>query len=227
MLASIGKLLFFLILWFVVGLYLIPVFLKRMRKLMSDETMLIVSLGLCFGMVVMAAHTGFSPAFGAFIMGSILAETIEAETIEHLVKPVKDLFGAIFFVSVGMMVDPAMITEYALPIIVITLIVILGQSFFGTLGVLLAGQPLKVAMQCGFSLTQIGEFAFYHCFVGCFPACDESLPLSHRSGRIGNHHFPYSLHDSLGWPCLRVCRQASSATLDGLHLALFVGRTIA
>lgn len=160
MLASIGKLLFFLILWFVVGLYLIPVFLKRMRKLMSDETMLIVSLGLCFGMVVMAAHTGFSPAFGAFIMGSILAETIEAETIEHLVKPVKDLFGAIFFVSVGMMVDPAMIAEYALPIIVITLIVILGQSFFGTLGVLLAGQPLKVAMQCGFSLTQIGEFAF-------------------------------------------------------------------
>ena len=160
MLGSIGKLLFFLILWFVVGIYLIPELLKRCRKLMSEETLLIVSLGLCFGMVVMAAHTGFSAAFGAFIMGSILAETVEAESIERLVKPVKDLFGAVFFVSVGMMVDPAMIVEYALPIIVITLAVILGQSLFGTLGVLLAGQPLKTAMQCGFSLTQIGEFAF-------------------------------------------------------------------
>lgn len=160
MLESIGKLLFFLILWFVVGIYLIPELLKRCRKLMSEETLLIVSLGLCFGMVVMAARTGFSAAFGAFIMGSILAETVEAESIERLVKPVKDLFGAVFFVSVGMMVDPGMIVEYALPIIVITLAVILGQSLFGTLGVLLAGQPLKTAMQCGFSLTQIGEFAF-------------------------------------------------------------------
>lgn len=160
MLESIGKLLFFLILWFVVGIYLIPELLKRCRKLMSEETLLIVSLGLCFGMVVMATRTGFSAAFGAFIMGSILAETVEAESIERLVKPVKDLFGAVFFVSVGMMVDPAMIVEYALPIIVITLAVIFGQSLFGTLGVLLAGQPLKTAMQCGFSLTQIGEFAF-------------------------------------------------------------------
>lgn len=160
MLGSIAKLLFFLILWFVVGIYLIPGLLKRCRKLMSEETLLIVSLGLCFGMVVMASHTGFSAAFGAFIMGSVLAETVEAESIARLVKPVKDLFGAIFFVSVGMMVDPTMIAEYALPIVVITLAVILGQSFFGTLGVLLAGQPLKTAMQCGFSLTQIGEFAF-------------------------------------------------------------------
>ena len=160
MLESVAKLLFFLILWFVVGIYLIPELLKRCRKLMSDETMLIVSLGLCFGMVVIAAHTGFSAAFGAFIMGSILAETLEAEHIEQLVKPVKDLFGAIFFVSVGMMVDPGMIVEYAIPILVITLAVIVGQSLFGTLGVLLSGQPLKTAMQCGFSLTQIGEFAF-------------------------------------------------------------------
>ncbi|WP_291584582.1 cation:proton antiporter [Bacteroides sp.] len=160
MLESIGKLLFFLILWFVVGIYLIPEFLKRCRKLMSEETLLIVSLALCFGMVVIAANTGFSAAFGAFIMGSILAETIEAESIDRLVKPVKDLFGAIFFVSVGMMVDPAMIGEYALPILVITVAVILGQALFGTFGVVLAGQPLKTAMQCGFSLTQIGEFAF-------------------------------------------------------------------
>ncbi|MEG1562828.1 MAG: cation:proton antiporter [Bacteroides sp.] len=160
MLSSIGKLLFFLILWFVVGIYLIPEFLKRCRKLMNEETLLIVSLALCFGMVVMAAKTGFSAAFGAFIMGSILAETIEAESIERLVKPVKNLFGAIFFVSVGMMVNPEMIVAYAVPILVLTLAVVLGQAFFGTFGVVLAGQPLKTAMQCGFSLTQIGEFAF-------------------------------------------------------------------
>lgn len=160
MMESILKLMFFLVLWFVVGIYLIPGLLKRCRRLMSDETLLIVSLGLCFAMVVMAAKTGFSPAFGAFIMGSILAETAEAESIERLVAPVKDLFGAVFFVSVGMMVDPAMIVEYAVPILVITLAVIGGQAVFGTLGVLLSGQPLKTAMQCGFSLTQIGEFAF-------------------------------------------------------------------
>lgn len=160
MVYSILKLLFFLILWFVVGIYGIPLFLKRVRKLMSDETLLIVSLALCFGMVYLAALVGFSPAFGAFIMGSILSETIESEHIGKLVSPVKDLFGAIFFVSVGMMVDPAMIVEYKYRILVIVLAVLLGQTIFGTTGVLLSGQPLKTAMQCGFSLTQIGEFAF-------------------------------------------------------------------
>ena len=157
---SIVRLVFFLILWLVVGLYLIPILLKRVRKLMSDETLLIVSLAFCFGMVYLAAAVGFSPAFGAFIMGSILSETVESEHIEHLVAPVKDLFGAIFFVSVGMMVDPHMIVEYRYPILAIVGAVLLGQTVFGTLGVLLSGQPLKTAMQCGFSLTQIGEFAF-------------------------------------------------------------------
>ncbi|MBQ4184323.1 MAG: cation:proton antiporter [Bacteroidales bacterium] len=160
LLGSIGKLVFFLILWFLVGIFLIPLLLRKTKKLMNEETMLVVALGLCFGMVVVAAQTGFSAAFGAFIMGSILAETIEAEHIEKLVKPVKDLFGAIFFVSVGMMVDPAMIAAHYLPIIFITLTVIVGQLIFATLGVLLAGRPLKEAMQCSFSLTQIGEFAF-------------------------------------------------------------------
>ena len=157
---SVGKLVFFLVLWILVGIYLIPLLLRKAKQLMNDETLLVVALGLCFGMVVLAAKTGFSAAFGAFIMGSILAETIEAEHIEHLVKPVKDLFGAIFFVSVGMMVDPAMIAQYWLPIVIITLTVIVGQLVFATTGVLLSGQNLKTAMQCGFSLTQIGEFAF-------------------------------------------------------------------
>ena len=157
---SILKLVFFLILWLVVGIYLVPLILRKTKKLMNDETLLVFSLGLCFMMVVVAAKTGFSAAFGAFIMGSILAETLEAEHIEHLVKPVKDLFGAIFFVSVGMMVDPAMIGQYWFPILIITLTVIVGQAFFATVGVLLSGQPLKTAVQSGLSLTQIGEFSF-------------------------------------------------------------------
>lgn len=157
---SISKLVFFLVLWFAAGIYIIPTVLKAVKKLMTDETLLVVALGMCFGMVVMAARAGFSPAFGAFMMGSILAETLEAEKIDRLVKPVKDLFGAVFFVSVGMMVNPAMVAEYAVPIVVITLVIVLGQSIFGTFGVLLSGKSLKMSMQCGFCLTQIGEFAF-------------------------------------------------------------------
>lgn len=160
MVYSIGKLMFFLLLWFLTGIYIIPTFFRRTRLLMGEETMLIVSLGMCFLMVVFASYVGFSSALGAFVMGSILAETIEAEKIGHLVKPVKDLFAAIFFVSVGMMVDPAMIVQYAWPVVIITLTVLVGQAFFGTFGVVLAGQPLKTAMQSGFCLTQIGEFAF-------------------------------------------------------------------
>ena len=138
MVYSIGKLLFFLLLWFLTGIYIIPAFFRRTRLLMGDETLLIVSLGLCFLMVVFATAVGFSSALGAFVMGSILAETIEAEKIERLVKPVKDLFAAIFFVSVGMMVDPGMIAQYIWPIVIITLTVLVGQSVFGTLGVVLA-----------------------------------------------------------------------------------------
>ena len=160
MLMSILKLVFFLILWFVVGIYLIPLLLKKTKSLMSEETLLITALALCFGMVVLASAVGFSAAFGAFIMGSIMAETVEAEKIERLVNPVKDLFGAIFFVSVGMMVDVALIAQHIVPILCIIAAIMLGQTLLSTGGFLLAGQPLKTAMQCSFSLTQIGEFAF-------------------------------------------------------------------
>lgn len=160
MVYSIGKLLFFLLLWFVTGIYIIPTFFRHTRLLMGEETLLIVSLGLCLSMVVFATYVGFSSALGAFVMGSILAETIEAEKIGRLVRPVKDLFAAIFFVSVGMMVDPGMIVRYMWPIVIITLTVLVGQAVFGTFGVVLAGQPLKTALQSGFCLTQIGEFAF-------------------------------------------------------------------
>lgn len=157
---AMSKMAFFILLWFIVGIFVIPLLLRKVRHLMSDETMLIVSLGLCFSMVVTAASVDFSPAFGAFVMGSIMAETLEAERIHKLVNPVKDLFGAIFFVSVGMMVDPLMIAKYWLPILIIIAGIVIGQLVFGTLGVILTGKGLKVALQSSFSLTQIGEFAF-------------------------------------------------------------------
>ncbi len=160
LLNSILKVSFFLVLWFLIGIYVLPVFFKKSRKIMNDETLLIISLGLCLLMVVVATKTGFSAALGAFIMGSILAETIDAERIEHIIKPVKDLFGAIFFVSVGMLVDPAILVEYIWPIVIITFVTIFGKALFSTLGVLLSGQSLKTSVQSGFSLAQIGEFAF-------------------------------------------------------------------
>ena len=160
MLTSILQLGFFLILWFTVGIYLIPLFLKKVKPLLTEETLLITALALCFGMVVFASAVGFSAAFGAFVMGSILSETVEAKQIEHLVNPVKNLFGAIFFVSVGMMVDVALIIEYIVPILCIIAAIMLGQTILSTCGFLLSGQSLKTSMQCSFSLTQIGEFAF-------------------------------------------------------------------
>ena len=160
MLGIVARILFFLILWFVVGIFLIPMLLRRMRKLINDETLLIVALGLCFLMAVVSSEVGFSSAFGAFVMGSILAETVEADKIIRLVEPVKNLFGAIFFVSVGMLVEPAVIAEYAVPIVVLVLTILAGQAVFGSFGYLLGGQTLKTAMKCGFSMAQIGEFAF-------------------------------------------------------------------
>ena len=160
MLTSILKIVFFLVLWFVVGIFAVPLFLRSVRKLISGETLLIVSLGLCCLMAVVSSKVGFSSAFGAFVMGSILAETVEADKIIRLVEPVKNFFGAIFFVSVGMLVDPGILVAYAVPIAVLVLTIIVGQAVFGTAGYMLSGQPLKQAMRCGFSMAQIGEFAF-------------------------------------------------------------------
>lgn len=160
MLGSILQLGFFLVLWFTVGIYFIPLILRKLKPLMNDETLLILALAMCFGMVVGASAVGFSAAFGAFVMGSILAETVEAEKIEHLVAPVKNLFGAIFFVSVGMMVDVSLIIEYIVPILCIIAAIMLGQTILSTGAFLISGQSLKTSMQCSFSLTQIGEFSF-------------------------------------------------------------------
>lgn len=160
MVGSILKIVFFLVLWFVVGIFLVPWFLRSVRKLINSETLLIVALGLCCFMAVLSTKVGFSSAFGAFVMGSILAETIEAERIAKLVEPVKNLFGAIFFVSVGMLVDPNVIVSYAVPIVALVITILIGQAVFGTVAFMLGGQSLKSAMRCGFSMAQIGEFSF-------------------------------------------------------------------
>ena len=160
MIGSVVKIGFFLVLWLVVGIFAIPLFLRSVRRLINNEVLLIVSLGLCCAMAVLSTQVGFSSAFGAFIMGSILAETVEAEKIERLVEPVKNLFGAIFFVSVGMLVDPHILLSYALPIAVLVLTILVGQAIFGSLAFMLGGESLKSAMRCGFSMAQIGEFSF-------------------------------------------------------------------
>jgi CPA2 family monovalent cation:H+ antiporter-2 len=160
MLISVVKLVFFLIAWFVTGIFFIPTLLRMTRKIMNEETLLVTSVGLCLLMVVLATQVGFSPALGAFIMGSILAETTQAEKIEHLIKPVKELFGAVFFISVGMLINPAMLVKYAVPVLIITVVTLIGKTLSTGIGALLSGQPLKTSVQAGMSLAQIGEFSF-------------------------------------------------------------------
>lgn len=175
---TLSKIGFFVILWFVVGIFTVPLLLRKIRKHLTNEILVIVSLALCFLMAVLSAQVGFSSAFGAFVMGSILAETIEGSKIVKVVDPIKDLFGAIFFVSVGMLVEVQVLLEYALPIVAIVAFIIVGQAIFGTLAFLFSGQSLKTSMQCSFSMAQIGEFPFIIATLG--------LSL----GVIGNFIYP-------------------------------------
>ncbi len=211
---SICKLMFYLILWYVVGVWFIPTFFKRCRRFMNQETLLVVSMGLCFGMAVLSTLCGFSLELGSFIGGSIIAGTIMAERIEHVVQPVKDLFGAVFFISVGMMVDPGIIASYWDTILILAVVVICGMILFGTLGMLFTGQTLKVAMESGFSLTQIGEFSFIIASLGMsLGVLQESLypiivavsvitifttpyfiRMSQPAYRFVEHHLPAPLH---------------------------------
>lgn len=167
MLFNLGKLAFFLILWFLVGIYLIPTILKKTSKYLNDEILLIVGIGLCFTMVAFAEGVGFSSALGAFVMGSILAETIQSERIEKLLNPIKDLFGAVFFVSVGMMLSPSVLVEHWATVLVITLVVFVADVLFVTIGVIISGKGLENAVHSGFSLAQLGEFGFIIAGVGC------------------------------------------------------------
>lgn len=198
LLFSLLKLLFFLILWFAAGIFFIPTLLRATKNLMNDETLLVASIGLCFAMVLLAEKLGFSQAFGAFITGSILAETLSAERIERIVRPVRDLFGAVFFVSVGMMIVPSMIVEYAVPIIVITLVTIFGKTISTFVGALLAGQPLKQSVQTGASFGLIGEFSFIIAQLGLTlkVTSDFLYPITIAVSAITTFTAPYLIKNS-------------------------------
>ena len=157
---QLGMLVLYLALWLILGIYILPTLLRKAEKFMNDETLLLASLGICFGMVLLAEALGFSSALGAFLAGSLLAGTVHAERVEHLTSGVKDLFGSIFFLSVGMLIDPAMIVKYLVPILILTVVTIVCKLIISSLGVLLSGQSLSKAIRCGCSLAQIGEFAF-------------------------------------------------------------------
>lgn len=195
---TVLKLLFFLALWFIGGIFLIPTFLRKVKSLMDEETLLILSLGLCLGMVVLATKAGFSAELGAFIMGSILAETTSAEKIEHLIKPVKDLFGSIFFVSVGMMIDPGTIVQYAWPVVCVTLLTLFGKLFSTTAGALVSGQPFKQSVQVGMSMAQIGEFAFIVATLGLSlgVTSDFLFPVAVGASAITTFTTPYMIRSS-------------------------------
>ena len=200
---------FFLIVWFTFGIFLIPTFLRWMRRFMTEEILCIVAVGLCFGMVVLADAAGFSTALGAFVMGAILAETIEADVIHRVVTPIKNLFGAVFFVSVGMLVDPSVLAKYWLPVLIIALTVVFFKSLSATLGVVLSGRPLKTAMQSGFCFCQIGEFSFIIAGLGLSYGVirDELYPIIVSVSIITTFVTPYMIKAGLPayeflWPKL-------------------------
>ncbi len=199
MLYSIAKLLFFLVIWFLVGVFVLPSALNHCRKFLNGETLLVVSMGLCLGMAVFSVYCGFSLALGAFVMGSILAGTSYAERIEHVTTPVKDLFGAVFFISVGMMVRPEILVQYWLPILILSLVVIVGMIVFGTFGMLITGQSLRISIRSGFSLTQIGEFAFIIATLGMgLGVLDENLyPIIVAVSVITTFTTPYFIKMSI------------------------------
>ena len=160
LLKKVGVLAVTLVVWFVVGILIIPTFLRKVRPYLNDETLIILALGLCLGMVLTAEEAGFSSAIGAFVMGMVLAETLEAHRIEHLMAPLKNVFAAIFFVSVGMMINPSSLVEYWPSILFVSVVIIVGMIVFGTLGCWWGGETMKDAMSTGFSFVQIGEFSF-------------------------------------------------------------------
>lgn len=195
MVFTVLKLLFFLALWFIAGIFLLPTLLRKAKPLLDEETLLVLAIGLCLGMVILATQAGFSAELGAFIMGSILAETTAAEKVEHILTPVKNLFGAIFFVSVGMLIDPAAMLEYRWPILFVTLLTLFGKFFSTTLGALLSGQPLRQSVEVGMSMAQIGEFAFIVAALGLSlgVTSDFIFPVAVGASAITTFTTPYMI----------------------------------
>ena len=200
MLLVIGKLAFFIVFWFVSGVFLLPSLMRHGRRFLDEETLLLVAIGLCFLMVVLTTQAGFSPALGAFMMGSILSETDEHERIEKLIHPVKDLFAAVFFVSVGMLIDPQGLRQHAWPILALTVITVLGKFLTTAVGALAAGRNLREAVQSGLSLTQIGEFSFIIATLGqsLNVTSDFLYPIAVGVSAITTFTTPYLIRSSDG-----------------------------
>jgi len=210
---KIGVLAITLVVWFVLGILVIPTFMRKVKPYLNDETLIILSLGLCLGMVLTAEEAGFSSALGAFVMGSILAETAEAHRIEKLMTPLKNVFGAIFFVSVGMMINPANLVEYWPSILLVCLVVIIGMIGFGTLGCWWGGETFKDAMKTGFSFVQIGEFSFIIAALGnSLNVTDPALyPIIVAASVVTTFLTPYIMKAAL--PCYNFLYKHSSQRL--------------
>ncbi|HVI44034.1 MAG TPA: cation:proton antiporter [Chitinophaga sp.] len=229
MLFTIAKLMFFLAVWFLAGIFLLPTFLKKMERYLNSETLLILSIALCLGMVILATQVGFSAELGAFIMGSIIAETTSSEKVEHLIQPVKDLFGAIFFVSVGMLINPEMIIQYRWPVLWVTLLTVFGKFLSTAVGALLSGRPLKESVQVGMSMAQVGEFAFIIATLGVTLGVTSNFlfPVAVGVSAITTFTTPYMIRFSTPlynllekvipakWQAVLTRYSASSQTLQG------------
>jgi monovalent cation:H+ antiporter-2, CPA2 family len=157
---TLGKLLVFLVSSLTIGILIIPKLISYVASFRSREMLLITALGLCFGFSLLVVRLGYSVALGAFLIGAIVAEAKEIKLIEKLIIPLTDMFSAIFFVSIGLLVDPKVIMIYIIPIIVITLAVVIGKVVVCSMGVFLAGRDGKTSMRVGMGLAQIGEFSF-------------------------------------------------------------------
>lgn len=218
MLISGGKLVFFLTLWFLGGIFLVPSVLRRAKPWINHETLLVMAVGLCFAMVVFATKVGFSPALGAFVMGSILAETVEAERIEHLIAPVKNLFAAVFFISVGLLIDPSVLVKYAGPIAIITIVTIFGKIVSTGAGSLISGRSLRQSVQAGFSLAQIGEFSFIIAGLGLSlkVTSDFLYPIAVSVSALTTFATPYLIRSS-GKAAQAIEKNLKPSWRDALH----------
>ena len=199
--------------WFICGILIIPTLIRKLEKHLNDETLIILALGLCLGMVLTAEEAGFSSALGAFVMGSILAETVESHRIEKLMTPLKNVFAAIFFISVGMLINPASLAEYWISIVYVSLVIVIGMILFATLGCWWGGATMRDSMLTSFSFVQIGEFSFIIAGLGTSLGVLNPMiyPIIVASSVVTTFLTPYIMKAAL--PCYNFLYNHASASL--------------
>jgi CPA2 family monovalent cation:H+ antiporter-2 len=195
---TLGRLSIFLVSVLVAGLLLVPALLRYVNRFKSPEMLLIASLGLCFGVSLLALKLGYSVALGAFLIGAIVAEAREHGRIEELIGPVRDMFSAIFFVAIGMLIDPTMLLTYTMPIAVISAAVVVGKVLACSLGTFLAGHDARTSMRVGMGLAQIGEFSFIIASLGLSLGVTSSFlyPIAVAVSAITTLLTPYLIRSS-------------------------------